>query len=728
MSTLLALLARGAARTGRGLPLALLLSACGATQLSPKFAPPPTPGEAEVARNISKAEARSERPVVVAVRADGAALCAWDLTGAPLWELPVRASAAPLVVGDAVLSQEADRIAIYDLATGKLRLSLDGSGQLVGADGIGNRLALSVAYKEADGSGHGELVFVVDDSVRWEKALSQPAGTPALVSNQVLVPWGTQRLSVLSADDGNELARWTFRNTMMGQALVERGQVYVGQLGLLRVDPALPDHQEGPITLIAPAKRVLPGQPPLLRDGYAVLPPPSHASHKIRLEWRPSDAGPQVDGDTALLRFYRLAFGLSAQEDAVTWARVFEHEQVGSSALPGGFLLVDDQGSLRFVDDAGVTRMKVELGKPLQAATIRAGSFVAPPQTAKEGIEGPSATLHDQLLAATQLSDDRMTPARAFAVQHLAKTQDASVTRELIALCTRHGASKNALQLSACNELGRRTGNPSDILEALREKASFLEDTSAPPVGALAQAAAHMQLKQAGPSLLAHAEDPHTEASDLPALFQALEKLDYQAAVPQLERFVRLHHAEPDGSDLGPALSAALSALGNLRAKSVRGTLEKVANDGLSLASAQKSAQDALIMIERPVPARETPKAEKVREKAKVGAPTPEPQTDPRPHALDAEAIQKTFRPLQAALEHCLEADPAQPKSARIAMIVAGDGRMEGFFVTPTSLQGCSDAILRTAHFPETRLTRQHVIQTVYARDPAEPRAPASRR
>jgi hypothetical protein len=52
-------------------------------------------------------------------------------------------------------------------------------------------------------------------------------------------------------------------------------------------------------------------------------------------------------------------------------------------------------------------------------------------------------------------------------------------------------------------------------------------------------------------------------------------------------------------------------------------------------------------------------------------------------------------------------------------MIVTGAGNTEGFFVTPTSLQGCADAILRNAKFPETRLARQHVTQTVYAEDPS---------
>jgi hypothetical protein len=201
-------------------------------------------------------------------------------------------------------------------------------------------------------------------------------------------------------------------------------------------------------------------------------------------------------------------------------------------------------------------------------------------------------------------------------------------------------------------------------------------------------------------------------------LFRALEALAYQAALPQLERFVRLHHAEPAGSDLTQSLVTAVSVLGNLRAKTVRGTLEKVAADSLTLEPVRENAKAALSVLDAPPPAPVQVKQEAPRAKTKE-SPAPELRTDPRPHALDGEAVQKTFRPLMAGLQACLAADAAKPKSARIAMIVAGDGRMEGFVVMPTSLQGCTDAILRTARFPATRLARQHLIHTVYAEDVA---------
>src|SRR5205085_9524848 len=131
-------------------------------------------------------------------------------------------------------------------------------------------------------------------------------------------------------------------------------------------------------------------------------------------------------------------------------------------------------------------------------------------------------------------------------------------------------------------------------------RASFLENTPQPPAGALAQAAATMQLKQAGPLLLVHAEDPATVPADLAPIFRALEQLDQRNALPMLERFVRLHHAEPHGSELSEAVNAALAALGTLRARTARPTLEDVAQDELSEKSVRDKAREVLLVIDTP--------------------------------------------------------------------------------------------------------------------------------
>jgi hypothetical protein len=705
----------------------LLGAACGASQLAPQFAPPATPTQEAVATNIARAELRQERPVAVGITTDPARLCAWDLSAGKLWELPIAAKSAPLVAGNAVVIQEEAGIVVRDLATGKPRVTLDVEGELVGADGVGDALIVTVAQRGGTAS-RGALVFVVGRDVRWTKALAQPVGVAALVQGQVVVPWGTQRLSVLTATDGSELARWAFENMVLGRVLVDQGRVFIGQHGLLRVAPDLLDHRYGPVTLSGPEKRALPGQPALLRDGYASVPTPTSAEHKVRVEWRPAAADqPGVDDDLLVFGFYRTVFGLAAQKDEVRWVRRFEHDVVGTFKQAGGVFVADASGRVRFLDASGATRFMRELETPLQMVTLRPGALLraddasakALPDAPLEALEG---SLHDQLLAIAQLDDDRLAPIRALAVDHLVRTGAPRLTQELIELCrgtrTPVGTVQDVGRRAACDALAKRETGANEVLEALRARGSWLEDTQRPPVGALAQAAARMGLKQAGPLLVSHLENPQTATADLVQIFLALEALQYRPAVPQLERFLRLHHAEPAGSDLAPALQGALLALGALHGTKVRATVAEISSDELTLAPVRQTAKEVLVALDAPPPPVKAPepKAEpKARTVVKDVVVEEVILTDPRPYALARADAEKAFRPLNAGLQQCLAADPAQPRSARISMIVSAEGKVQGFLATPTTLQTCAEPILRNAQFPATRLGRQHLVHTVQA-------------
>lgn len=697
------------------------LSACGASQLDARFTPKPELSETQVAESIARAPLRSERAVAVGLSQDPVRLCAWDLrAGTLLWERPVDAKSAPLVAGDAVVLHEGDSFVVRDLGTGELRASVrDGGGALVGADAEQERVVITTAHPDEDA--RGQITFVEGTSVRWRKALPQPVGAPALVNGRVVAPWGTQRLSVF-AQDGSEVARWHFHNMVLGQAQVAGEGVYIGQHGLLRVNPELPDHRDGPVNLVAPRKRSLPGQPGLLRDGYAPVPPPDGADHKLRLAWQPDEA--VVQDDLVVFHFYRMVFGFAAGEDAVRWVRHFEHDVVGSHKQRGGVFVADASGLVRFIDTQGATRFKRALGRPMRVVTLRPGGFLSEGDPAASTLESaselPTGSLHDQLLELTQLDDARLAPGKALAVQYLARTDAPSVTRELIALCRPAQENRDPMQLAACDELSKREVGGVDVLETLRERASWLEGVPRPPVAALAQAAARMNLKQAGPLLLSHAEDPHTPAPALEQVFLALSALQYRPAIPQLERFVRMHHAEPAGSELTPALQAALLALGALQGEKARSTVDYIAKDEFALPPVRKTAQEVLVALDAPPAPKAEAKAEAKQAKKGKEVVTIEEAvlttiTEPRPYALDAPAVEKAFRPLRAGLLRCLEADPAKPKSMRMSMIVAGSGNVEGFLVTPTSLQGCAEPILRNARFPATRLGRQHLVHTLQA-------------
>jgi hypothetical protein len=708
----------------RGLALAALSLAAGCAQQSfqPQFHARELPSEAQVLTDVSTPKPRDERPVAVGISADGARLFAWDLSAGLLWERAVRPKSAPLVAGDAIVMQEARGVTVRDLATGEVRAVVDEEGALVGADGEGDAIAITIAYLAKDSDARSAVAYLEGRSLRWKQELKMPVGVPALVNGRVLVPWATQRLSVLRAKDGAELVRWHLNNTVLGQARVDRGRVYVGQIGLMRLDAQLLQTKSPKVQ--APFKRSLPGQPPLLRDGYVPVFEPENAHHRLQLEWRigTDDAETSAENDLIALRFYRLLFALDAHGEAIRWVRTFDHDLVGAAIEPGGMFVGDAAGVLRFVGADGGTRMQRDMGRALLVLAIRPGGWV--PDAASAVLESPLPSLREQLAAAAALDDARLGAGRAYAVDQLAAIPDESVTADLVQLCAERG-SPQPVQSAACGHLGERTNGGDQVVQALRRRASFLEDNPAPPVGALAVAAGAMALKPAGQLLVSHLEDPNTPSADLPALIATLEKLDHKPAIASLERFARMHHAEPEGSELTPALYASLHALGALRARGSRGSLDDISQDPLAPQLVRDKAREAIAMLDAPkveAPAKAEPQKPDPAEEA---APEQdEVETDPRPYSLGADIVREALKPVRARLSACLTTDPAKPRNARVSMVVNGTGSVEGVFVTPTTLQSCMETVLHEARFPQTRLGRQRITQTVYGLNAEEPAKP----
>jgi hypothetical protein len=685
---------------------AVAVAACATESFQPRFQAPSAPAQPVVLSELLKPHVRDERPVVVGLTQDPMRLFAWDMQqNALLWEQAVHAKSAPLVAADAVVLQEDGGVVVRDLNHGTERVRITDGGVLVGADGERETIVLTLAYD--DKLYPGAVLALDHDRVRWKQRLNLPVGVAAISGEYVSVPWATQRLSILRASDGLELSRQVFKQDVLGHVLVDGGVTYIGQLGLMPLTRELfeqPDRKHAPYT---PAKRSLPAQPEWLRDGYEPVPDPDNAQHRLQLTWRIAlggDGAPHSQDDELLLRFYRLLFGLDANRDQVRWVRGFDHDLVAAAVQPGSITVVDSEGTVRVLDPQGNTRARDSLGRQLRVATLRLGSWLPPvkPQFAGEPpLEPLQGSLDQQLLAAATLADDRLGAARAYAATQLARSDDPEVTAQLIGLCGEH-KSPEPLRAAACTELAERTRGESSVLAALRARASFLEGTEAPPVGPLAQAAAKMRLAKAGPLLVSHIEDPNTSLRDLVAVFAAVQTLQERSAAASVERFVRLHHAEPEGSDLLPALNAALQTMGALRLPAQRATLRDVAADALTPKATRDAAQAALDAIDAPPPSVAPAPVEPPARADDV-------QTDPRPYALGPEAVRAALAPVHDKLARCLAADGGHPHVGRANLVIDGGGDVEGVFVLPATLQACAEPLLRATKFPSTRLGRQHI-------------------
>ena len=687
-----------------------LLPACVTRTLSPSFPEPKAPTAEEVLAALLASERPGEASVAVGVGADGGELLCWDLTSGQLrWRLAAAPTTAPILAGEQVVTQEGDRIVLRSVSNGRTQLVLDADGVLVGADGAGPRSVISILHDE-DGP-RASVVMVEAGRVRWRVALNLPAGRPALIGSYVVTPWATHRISILDAADGAERVRWFFTGTVLGHAQVQDGQVYVGQHGWIPVTRDLLALQAGDIRPLAPAPRQLPGHPSLLRDGYSPLPAPDSAEHRLRLHWQvgPSAEEP-VLGDRAYLRFYRMVFGLRASADELVWVRHFDRDLVGASQTAHGLWIADTEGVLQFVaHDGSLGKQQLPLGAQLSTLTMRGAP--APEALTPQGDESvPAGDLTAQLTAAATLDDTRLGAARAYAVAWLSRQSGLEITRILVELCVQ-GNAPEPVHRSACQALEERPSGHHLVVAAL--KAQARETASRGHVGALALVASKLGLRGAVPAMLAHFDDLRTSTPDLVAIVEALDRLAAPQAAPTLERFVRMHHGEPDGSEVLPVVTRSIETLGGLRARRSKPLLTRLAEDGLSHESVREAASEALREISTPRPKKPAPTPAVAKA---APAPAAKPPADTRPERLSPGLVRAALKPASRSLRRCLNGEAAQ---ARIAMVVDGAGEVEGVFVTPSELQSCIEPLVRAQTFPATKLGRQrvtHVVQRLRAR------------
>jgi hypothetical protein len=657
-----------------------------------------------VLARIAGAPRPNQTPVVVGVSDAPRSLFAFDLAAQRLlFSTPSDVRGVPVAAGPFVVAPEGERLRVRELQTGQVVEDIDANGMhFVGADGDGSVTAVVLSSGGSYGS-RSLLLLLRGRDVSKKLWVNTALGIPAVLGGVAFVPHSRVHLSAISPE-GEELMRLTVRDDVASEALTDGRQVYFGLAGVYRLDNATPKGVKGGAAYFQPdvlQRRKLPGAPEFLRDTSEPPPPVDSAVHRIQLSYWPrsSSEGVGAANQALYLSFYRLVFALNEALDRAHWVRSTSSDIVGVGAHTGGLVVVEERGTVSAFDASGSAVLEAELGlRPIVASVraeglgLRAGGSPLPPLVEQLG----AAILHD---------DTRLVPAGELAIRLMAALEDPEVTGTFVSICSSREAARRVRD-SACAELAKRTQGGDSVLTALSQINDYLADTHTPPLVPLAKAAASAKQTQAAPLLLAHLEDPSTDADDLPALVRALGALEEPSVKDPLTRFVRLYHADAFQPGLEEALVAAVPLLTKLDAAGVSALLNSLLADPRTNPALRGAAQKQLNELAQAAEQKAATEAGAAPATAEAGAAAKGP-----PLRLGTEHLTQALAPLRPAIAQCLRNDPARPRQGRLTVVVDGaTGKVTAVETLPTSLKGCVEPIVRGATFPITTQGKRETL------------------
>ena len=695
--------------------LSLLLAAC--SGLAPAFdARFADNDDARTARALARitdsarAHEAQEPLVVVAASDDGKpSVIVADFTTGVRARSALDAESRPELFGDLVLVVAAGSLHALDAHSGQPRWSrpLAGCAQYLGAARDADRIAYACEAPPSEHTMSGASPSLLrglaasDGHVLWQRTTDDALGRPAASNGLLLVPWQRQGLAMLDARDGVELARLRSRDDVIDWARSGPGFAWFGHRQAYFIGPHGYSGSRKDAVALSVTPDSLPGRPALVESAYAALPGGRSAYGRVALSVLPVRDGEhwRAHDDRAYFTFYRYIFAYDGA-GALRWCRTLAHDVIASRALPGGLALATDAGELLLLGaDDGGERARKELGLKLAAASLHGD---APVPAAAAGSEQPAlrggAALRNGLLEVALDIDQRLVPARAYAVEQLARLPEPEVTADLLHIYER-STTPPELQSVVASQLRTRRIGLEHVIDALLQRYDFLEQTRPAPLAVLVPALLDAHEPRALPNLIARMLDHETPLANLPSVVHAVVELGDERVVEPLFALLRLYRADSTFADQPEALIEAARGVLVHGGPAGAQRLAELMRDGI-VTPGLASGVAALLTPKIAAPAREV---------TALAAAAPPVQL---PGALAPQVLRAAFAVHDEELRACLApelARNAKLAQVRIALIVESDGSTHSVHVAPVGddVVDCMYPKLAQLRFPRFRSGRQ---------------------
>jgi hypothetical protein len=654
-----------------------------------------------------------------------AELAVLNLTsGEVLWRKPFEAMTRPQILGDVVMTSVRGAVVALDLRSGEelWREELDDLAY-VGASRSGNVLVWVASVGVAGGANRkGRLVAMDARSgrTRWEHAIDGVLGHPQLRGGYVFVPWDRQNIAILGLQDGIEVARLRTTDDVIGWVRAEPQGVYYGYRGIYKLNErSASGTKEGSTYREAPLADA-PREPLVQDDGYYPTPGTRSARGRIRVYYEPEPTteteGIPVEGDRFYFVYFRYVFAFDGDEN-LRWARVLPRDIVRAHALHNGVLTIAEDGNARLLGhDEGDTLWERDFDLELASAGLDVGDFAPQPNVDAD----PAETERTVRTALTRIAgdpDNRLVPARAFAVELLAKMDEPEITRDLLDLYAQR-STPGALREAIGNALRVREVGTEYLVAALDQHYDYLDDVPAPPLGLIVPALLEQRVDGAVEGLVAHMMDHETPAEVLPTVIRGVVELGDESIVPALRTFLTLYHADSLFEDNADALAVAAEGVFRHGGDEGRALLQALMAQPRTEEPAQAAIQGLFDREQADAAARAQAEAE-AAERAAARAAAAEAAA--RPTKLSQAQINEVFVAHTEHLRGCIEGElERNPRlgMVRFAFIINNDGSTQEMRYAPQSepLVECLRPVVEELRFPQFQQRRQRASFTVSLR------------
>ncbi|MCB9621112.1 MAG: PQQ-binding-like beta-propeller repeat protein, partial [Sandaracinus sp.] len=519
--------------------------------------------ETDVAQVIAtlpaERDASSEPRLVVSIHEENV-VAGLALDGTEQWRAEVAAMTRPELHGDLVITSDREGLVALDAASGRVlwRTPIEGLAY-VGSSRSGSTLVFVASVGAGGGATRvGRIRAVEARSGRdlWQHEIAGTLGHPQARGPWVFVPWDRQNIAILDLATGIEKARLRSTDDVIAWVRDLPSGVYYGGHGLYRFDARSASGTKSGSTYHAPLLPEAPREPLVADDGFFPTPGTRSARGRIRLYATPTPAGEELGlaGDRFYFVYYRYVFGYDAERN-LRWARMLDQDVIAADALDSGLFVVGENGTLRLLSpETGNDVWTGGSERALASAGLDVRGF------APQGDGGEARDLATSLAEIAGDPDNRLVPARAFAIQKLGALEAPEVSSVLLDLYAQRSVP-SALRETINEVLRQRTTGTEHLLAALQQRYDYLDERPAPPLELIVPALLEQRKTESVASLVAHMLDHETPIGVLPLVVRAIVELGDASVVPALQSFLVLYHADSTFAGQGDALAVAAEGI-----------------------------------------------------------------------------------------------------------------------------------------------------------------------